>query len=247
VHILEDIPSAKIPLDHLLELMPRMQSRYYSISSSPKVYPDSIHLTAVLIEYNTPTNRVNKGVATSWLKLKQPDAGERIPVFVRRSQFKLPAKHQTPIIMIGPGTGFAPFRGFLQERQWLKEQGKQVGDNILYFGCRKRSEDFLYQEELEKYVENGIVSKLYLAFSRDQEKKVYVTNLLRENKKELWEVIGEKNGHIYICGDARTMARDVRDIVLEVIEEEGKKTKTEAEAFLKKMESQRRYSADVWS
>lgn len=200
VHILEDIPTAKPPLDHLLELMPRMQSRYYSISSSPKVYTDSIHLTAVLIDYDTKTGRNIKGVATSWLKTKLPDTGATLPVFVRRSQFKLPAKHQTPIIMIGPGTGFAPFRGFIQERHWLKQQGKPVGDAYLYFGCRKKQEDFLYQEEIENYLKEGTLTKTYLAFSREQEKKIYVTNLLRENKKELWEIIGEKSGHIYICG-----------------------------------------------
>lgn len=247
VHILDDLNSSKPPLDHLLELMPRLQSRYYSISSSPKVHPDFIDMTAVLIEYETPSKRINKGVATSWLKTKLPNTGERIPIFVRRSQFKLPAKHQTPILMIGPGTGFAPFRGFIQERHWLKQQGKPVGDAILYFGCRKKTEDYLYQEELEKYLEEGALTKMYVAFSRDQAEKVYVTHLLRQNKKELWEIIGEKNGHLYICGDARNMARDVRDIVLEVICEEGGQTKTEAEAFLKKMESQRRYSADVWS
>lgn len=189
VHILEELPSAKPPLDHVLELLPRMQCRYYSISSSPKVYPDSIHVTAVLIEYETPTKRTNRGVATSWLKTKLPDNGEKVPIFVRRSQFKLPAKHQLPIIMIGPGTGhrarccrivslilsrcvpgtgYAPFRGFIQERQYLKEQGKPVGDTILYFGCRKKAEDFLYQDELEAYIANGTITKAYFAFSRDQ-------------------------------------------------------------------------------
>lgn len=103
VHILEELPSAKPPLDHILELLPRMQCRYYSISSSPKVFPDTIHLTAVLIEYETPTKRINRGVATSWLKTKLPDANETVPIFVRRSQFKLPAKHQLPIVLIGPG------------------------------------------------------------------------------------------------------------------------------------------------
>lgn len=247
VHILEDLPSCKPKLDHILEMMPRLQVRYYSISSSPKLFPTTVHLTAVLIEYNTPTNRTVRGVATGLLKNKRPSIGDTIPVFIRKSQFKLPSKPQTPILMIGPGTGFAPFRGFLQERQWLKQDGQTVGDTILYFGCRKREEDFLYREELEAYVSDGTLTKLYTAFSRDQAHKVYVSHQLRENQEELWDIIGKRNGHIYICGDARSMAKDVRDIIIDVISTYGSKTKQEAEVFLKKMESQRRYSADVWS
>lgn len=247
VHILEDMPSCKPKLDHLLELLPRVQCRYYSISSSGKLFANSVHLTAVLIEYQTPTQRVNRGVTTSFLKAKSPKVGETIPVFIRKSQFKLPSKTQVPIIMIGPGTGFAPFRGFLQERKWCREEGKPVGDTILYFGCRKKTEDYLYQEELESYLADGTLTKLYTAFSRDQPQKVYVTHLLRQNMEEVWDVIGNRNGHVYICGDARSMAKDVRDIILDVIANFGQKSKTEAEAFLKRMESQRRYSADVWS
>lgn len=200
VHVLEDMDSVKPAIDHLLELLPRLQARYYSISSSPKLFPDSIHITAVLIEYETKTGRTNRGVATSWLKEKQALSGPTIPVFVRRSQFRLPNKPQVPIIMIGPGTGLAPFRGFVQERQWMISENKPVGDTIVYFGCRKKNEDYLYQEELEKYCETKAITKLYIAFSRDQEQKVYVTHMLKQNMKETWDIIGEKNGHIYICG-----------------------------------------------
>ncbi|GFU19605.1 NADPH--cytochrome P450 reductase, partial [Nephila pilipes] len=123
IHILEDLPSLKPPIDHVLELLPRLQARYYSISSSPKVYPQSIHITAVLVDYETPTKRINKGVATGFLKQIVPsDDNSKIPIFVRRSQFRLPSKPQTPIIMIGPGTGLAPFRGFIQERSFLKKE-----------------------------------------------------------------------------------------------------------------------------
>ncbi|XP_067144263.1 NADPH--cytochrome P450 reductase [Centruroides vittatus] len=249
IHILEDMPSVRPPLDHVLELLPRLQARYYSISSSPKVHSNSIHITAVLVEYTTPTGRQNRGVATRWLKTKVVDNGlvEKVPIYVRRSQFRLPSNPKVPIIMIGPGTGLAPFRGFIQERSQAKKEGKPVGETILYFGCRKKSEDFLYEEELINYKNDGTLTKLYLAFSRDQPQKVYVTHLLRENKEEIWNIIGEKNGHLYVCGDARNMARDVHNILVDIIQEEGKKSKAEAEAFVKKMESQRRYSADVWS
>lgn len=250
VHVLEDLPSIKIPLDHLLELMPRLQARYYSISSSPKISTGRLSITAVLVEYRSPSGRNITGVCTGWLKSLGVSEGENqvvVSVFVRRSQFKLPAKSQTPIVMIGPGTGLAPFRGFIQERQFLKDQGKPIGDAHLYYGCRKRSEDFLYEEELQDFLARGSLANLYLAFSRDQAEKIYVTHLLRQHKSQLWDIIENRKGHIYVCGDARNMARDVRDIILETIREEGKKTNEEADAYFKKMEIQRRYSADVWS
>uniref|UniRef100_A0A069DWU7 NADPH--cytochrome P450 reductase n=1 Tax=Panstrongylus megistus TaxID=65343 RepID=A0A069DWU7_9HEMI len=249
VHILEDMPSCKPKLDHLCELLPRLQCRYYSISSSSKLYPTTVHITAVKVEYDTPTGRRNKGVATSWLAGKvpnDPNALPVVPIFFRKSQFKLPTRPQTPIIMIGPGTGLAPFRGFIQERDMAREEGKPLGDTILYFGCRKKSEDFLYEEELEEFVKKGTL-KLHVAFSRDQKEKVYVTHLLAKNADEIWNVIGENNGHIYVCGDARTMAHDVHGILLKVVQEKGNMNENEAANYVKKMEAQKRYSADVWS
>nr|AKQ53336.1 NADPH-cytochrome P450 reductase [Tetranychus cinnabarinus] len=247
VHVLEDLPSCKIPLDHLLEFMPRLQPRYYSISSSPKINPERVSITAVLVEYKSFTGRIVRGVTTGWLKTMDPNGNHVAPCFVRRSQFKLPTKSQVPILMIGPGTGLAPFMGFIQERQWMLDQGKPLGEAILYYGCRKQAEDYLYEQELAASLKSGALTKLYAAFSRDQPEKVYVTHLLKQNKKELWNLIEEKKGHIYICGDARIMARDVRDIILSTIMEESGKTSQEADAYIKRMEVQRRYSADVWS
>lgn len=148
VHILEDLPSCRPPLDHICELLPRLQPRYYSISSSAKLYPTTVHVTAVLVKYKTPTGRLNKGVATTFLAERHPtdETYPRAPIYIRKSQFRLPTKTETPIIMVGPGTGLAPFRGFIQERALSKKEGKIVGETIFYFGCRKKSEDFLYQE-----------------------------------------------------------------------------------------------------
>ncbi|CAH1153917.1 unnamed protein product [Phaedon cochleariae] len=249
VHVIEDMPSCQPALDHLCELLPRLQPRYYSISSSSKLYPNTVHITAVVVEYDTPTGRHNKGVATTWLKEKVPDPEKEapvVPVFIRKSQFRLPTKTQTPIIMIGPGTGLAPFRGFIQERNLSKTEGKPVGESVLYFGCRKRSEDFIYEEELLEYEKNGLLT-LHLAFSRDQPQKVYVTHLLQQQADEVWRVIGDNNGHLYICGDAKTMAFDVRAILIKILQEKGQMTEQQALAYLKKMETQKRFSADVWS
>ncbi|XP_053698332.1 NADPH--cytochrome P450 reductase isoform X1 [Sabethes cyaneus] len=249
VHVLEDLPSCHPPIDHVCELLPRLQPRYYSISSSSKLYPTTVHVTAVLVKYATKTGRVNKGVATTFLAQKHPINGEplpRVPIFIRKSQFRLPAKTETPVIMVGPGTGLAPFRGFIQERDFHKQEGKEVGQTVLYFGCRKRAEDYIYEEELEDYVKRGVI-KLRSAFSRDQAHKVYVTHLLEEDMDLLWTVIGEKKGHFYICGDAKNMATDVRNILLKVLQSKGNMSESESIQYIKKMEAQKRYSADVWS
>ncbi|KAL7738782.1 hypothetical protein ACLKA6_014557 [Drosophila palustris] len=249
VHILEDIKSCKPPLDHVCELLPRLQPRYYSISSSAKLHPTDVHVTAVLVEYKTPTGRVNKGVATTYLKHKQPQEGGeevKVPVFIRKSQFRLPTKPETPIIMVGPGTGLAPFRGFIQERQHLRDEGKTVGESVLYFGCRKRSEDYIYESELAEWVKKGTLN-LKAAFSRDQEKKIYVQHLLEQDADLIWDVIGEKKGHFYICGDAKNMAVDVRNILTKILSTKGNMSEPDAVQYLKKMEAQKRYSADVWS
>ncbi|XP_052801447.1 NADPH--cytochrome P450 reductase-like [Mya arenaria] len=249
LHILEDLPSIAAPIDHICELLPRLQARYYSISSSPKQDPTSIHITAVLVEYETKTNRTIKGVATNWLALMKPaenGAVHRVPIYVRKSQFRLPFKTALPVIMIGPGTGLAPFRGFLQERHYLKTEGKPVGDTILYFGCRKSAEDYIYEDELAEYMKNQTLTKLHLAFSRDQEKKVYVQHLLNQNKEETWKLL-EAGGHLYVCGDARNMARDVHDTLMNIIQECGGLDSSRAADYIKKLQNKGRYSCDVWS
>lgn len=183
--------------------------------------------------------------------------------------------------MVGPGTGLAPFRGFLQERQHQRvTENKQVGESHLFYGCRKKAEDYLYRDELEAYVADG-TCKLYAAFSREQphkvsfsrnhlytnmnlymityisiqiyiyffslRSKIYVTHLLAERMDLVWNVIGVQSGHFYVCGDARTMARDVHQIVLKTLQEKGGMSPEESEKYFKKMESQRRYCTDVWS
>jgi len=248
VAILEDLPSVKPPLDHVLELLPRLQCRYYSISSSSKMYPKSIHITAVVVDWMTRAGRRQKGVATTWLKEKVPSESDvvTVPIFVRHTTFRLPTKVKTPVVMIGPGTGLAPFRGFLQERHLLKESGAPVGDTVVFFGCRKKSEDFLYQEELETYESGGTIAKLFLAFSRDQAQKVYVTHLLKQNREYIWGLI-EDGGHVYVCGDARTMAKDVHSILEETCMDCGNMSRQEAEKYIKNMSNKNRYSVDVWS
>ncbi|NXA35254.1 NCPR reductase, partial [Eudromia elegans] len=248
--ILQDLPSLRPPIDHLCELLPRLQARYYSIASSSKVHPNAIHICAVTVEYETKTGRLNKGVATNWLKNKVPDEDRSkslVPMYVRKSQFRLPFKPSTPVIMIGPGTGIAPFVGFIQERAWLKQQGKDVGETVLYYGCRHEKEDYLYREELARFHQDGILTQLNVAFSRDQAEKVYVQHLLRKNKENVWKLLNEGNAHIYVCGDARNMARDVQNTFYEIVAEFGNMSQPQAVDYVKKLMTKGRYSLDVWS
>jgi len=133
-----------------------------------------------------------------------------------------------------------------QERAWQKAEGKAVGEMHLYFGCRHQDKDYIYKEELEKYAEDGVLN-LHTAFSRDGPKKVYVTDKMRETSETLWNLIGEQGAHLYVCGDAKMMAKDVRNLVVEVCQTHGNMSKEDADAYVKRMEQQKRYSADVWS
>ncbi|KAG9508585.1 hypothetical protein GZH46_02914, partial [Fragariocoptes setiger] len=267
VHILEDLTSLRPPLDFLLELLPRLQSRYYSISSSALASPRVASITASIVEYRTPTGRVNTGVTTGFLKRKlAPLNGVvrddvRLPVCFVRSQFRLPKlinDKMPPIIMIGPGTGLAPMRGFLQELEYLKlTKNKKLDDVVLYYGCRHKNQDYLYQDELKRFNTNGTLTHLRVAFSRDQPEKVYVTHLLKQNREETWEILHKKEGYIYVCGEARNMAKEVHQIIFDIILENLKKflpsdisdsdLHKKASEYFKNLESQRRYQADVWS
>ena len=246
--VLEDLPSVKVPIDHLCEMLPKLQPRYYSISSSPKVNPNIISITAVLVDWTTRTGRNQKGVATSWLSMKHPTENHkpRVPIFVRKSQFRLPFKPSVPIIMIGPGTGLAPFRGFIQDRSAAKADGKPTGEAYLYFGCRHKAEDYIYQEEMENYLAEGTLSQIYTAFSRDQAHKIYVQHLVQQHSEEIHRILNE-GGHVYVCGDAKQMAPDVDKALHDCMVKHGNMDSAGATDYLKRLRSRGRYSCDVWS
>ncbi|PIC39356.1 hypothetical protein B9Z55_011071 [Caenorhabditis nigoni] len=243
VDVLTDQKTCKPPIEYLLELLPRLQARYYSIASSPRVNEEKIAVCAVVTKY-TIGDRLINGVCTRYLTTK--DAGSKSPVFVRKSTMRLPHRTTTQVIMIGPGTGFAPFRGFLQDRQFHKNAGKEVGAMHLYYGCRHPDHDYIYKEELEKFQEDGVLTHLNCAFSRAQEKKIYVQDRLWETRDRIWESINA-GAHVYICGDARNMARDVQATLQKIFREVGGKSETDAVAYFKDMEKTKRYQADVWS
>eukprot|EP00732_Lithocolla_globosa_P000865 Lithocolla_globosa_v1_NODE_344_length_4393_cov_24.392577.p1 type:complete len:670 gc:universal NODE_344_length_4393_cov_24.392577:2367-4376(+) len=246
--VLKDFGSCKPPVDLVFELLPRLQARYYSIASSPRAKPDTVDVCAVVLTYTTPTGRFVKGVATNWLaSMTNPELNPvRLPVYIRKSNFKLPTNLMKPVVMVGPGTGLAPFMGFIQERAAKRKDGKEVGPNLLFFGCRKSDEDFLYGDELLEFEKNGDL-ELVTAFSREQKEKVYVQHRMREHKGKIWQYLFDQNGHFYVCGDARNMARDVHKVLHEIAMEIGGKSDADATTWIKSLKTSNRYLEDVWS
>ena len=231
---------AQLDADALIGLLRPLTPRLYSIASSQAEVESEVHITVGAVRYDIE-GRARAGGASSFLADRVEEDGE-VRVFIEHNDnFRLPANPQTPVIMIGPGTGIAPFRAFMQQRAADGAEGK----NWLFFGNPHFTEDFLYQVEWQRYVKEGVLSRIDLAWSRDQQQKVYVQDKLREQGAELWRWIND-GAHIYVCGDANRMAKDVEQTLLEVIAEYGAMDAEAADEFLSELRVERRYQRDVY-
>jgi len=232
--------SIKFAPEEFVKLLRKLQPRLYSIASSQKAHPDAVHLTVAIVTYMSH-GRKRKGVTTTFLA-ERVDEATRVPVFVHSAKgFRLPEDGNTPIIMVGPGTGVAPFRAYLQERKATGAKGK----NWLFFGEQRQKSDFLYGEEFTALQKDGILTRFDTAFSRDQAQKIYVQHRMLENAAVIWKWL-EEGAHFYVCGDAKRMAKDV-DVALEtIIEKEGGKDPGQAAEYVEGLKKAKRYKRDVY-
>ncbi|OAH98091.1 sulfite reductase subunit alpha [Methylomonas methanica] len=238
--LLLQFPGVEFSAAEFLRLLKPLQHRAYSISSSGKKHPDSVHLTVASVRYDAH-GRQHKGVCSTYLAdLVNEETDVRI-FFTPNNNFRVPADDSLPMIMVGPGTGIAPFRAFLQEREFRQAPGK----NWLFFGDRNASTDFIYRDEIEAMQANGLLTKLDLAFSRDQAEKIYVQDRMKEHGAELYAWL-EQGGYFFVCGDAYRMAKDVDQALHDVIREHGKKTLVEAVEYVNQLKKDKRYVRDVY-
>ncbi|CCN48498.1 Sulfite reductase (NADPH) flavoprotein alpha-component [Vibrio nigripulchritudo MADA3029] len=230
----------KLSAEELVGILRRLTPRLYSIASAQSEVDEEVHLTVGVVEYDVG-EETRYGGASSFLSHRLEEGGE-VKVFVENNNnFKLPQDDNTPVIMIGPGTGIAPFRSFIQERDNRDAEGK----NWLFFGDRTFTQDFLYQVEWQKYLKSGILTQLDVAFSRDQQEKVYVQHRILEHAEQVWQWI-QDGAYIYVCGDATRMAKDVNDALITVAQDQGGLSQEKAEEFVNDLRKAKRYQRDVY-
>jgi sulfite reductase (NADPH) flavoprotein alpha-component len=223
-----------------IEALDPLQPRLYSISSSPKLDPGRVGLTVDAVRYDIG-NRRRVGVASTYLA-ERVQPGVIVKVYVQKAHaFALPADPGVPIIMIGPGTGVAPFRAFLQERWATQAHGR----NWLFFGHQRSNYDFFYEDEFKSMKSSGVLTRLTLAWSRDGNEKIYVQDRMREVGRDLWAWLAD-GAHVYVCGDAKRMAKDVELALVDIVAQHGARSAEEAAAFVGELKKKGRYQQDVY-
>jgi sulfite reductase (NADPH) flavoprotein alpha-component len=239
VDFLIEHPSIKWMPQEFVDTLAKLMPRLYSISSSLRAHPDRVHFTVDVVHYES-RGRMRKGVCSTFLAERAQ--GVPVPVFPNTSKFRLPEDGNTPIIMVGPGTGVAPFRAYLQERKAIGAKGK----NWLFFGSQRRHCNYFYDDEFEQHRRDGLLTRLDLAWSRDQTNKAYVQHKMLENATEIWKWLDVEGAHFFVCGDARRMAKDVDAALRTIIQEHGGKTEAQTNQYVEKLKSDKRYKRDVY-
>ena len=240
IDFLNEHPSAKFSPEEFVGLLTKLQPRLYSVASSLRPYPEEVHFIVDVVRYESH-GRVRNGVCSSFLA----ERADKVPVPVYPSSakhFHLPEDPDTPIIMVGPGTGIAPFRAYLQERQALGAKGK----NWLFFGSQREKCDYAYKDDFDRFKRDGVLTRLDCAWSRDQAHKVYVQHRMLENAAEIWKWIDSEGAQFFVCGDARRMAKDVDAALRRIVQEQGGKSVSEANGYVEKLKSDKRYKRDVY-
>ncbi len=238
--LLEHAPAKLDDPQQLFKLLPRLAPRLYSIASSQALHPNQIDLSVRVVKYES-YGRERQGVCSSHIGERTPKGG-KLPIFIHSNQlFRLPADPDVPVIMVGPGTGVAPFRAFLEHKQ----AGCGRWPMWLFFGDQRASQDFLYREDLERWLATDVLDRLDTAFSRDQKEKIYVQQRIRENAAQLWNWL-DRGGYFYVCGDSKRMAPDVEAALLEAVATHSGRGPEYAQEYLAEMKKQKRYLRDVY-
>ena len=237
-----------MPCEVFLQLVPKMMPRYYTIASSSKLSPTKVRMAISFEEVITKSGRKFIGLVSDYFKRlfeggfeKGENSNICSRIFIKESLFKYPDDPKTPMIMVGPGTGVVPFIAFSEEREYLKAQNPDVelGESILYFGCKERDQDYIYKDELAKFKEDKLINTIHEAFSRETDKKVYVQNLLKINVEETRDLILNRNGHFYMCG-ATNMGKTVESVLEEILGDDGAE-------YVKKMKDDKRFAKELWT
>jgi len=240
IDFLIEHPSLRLTPQEFVGLLSKLQPRLYSVASSLKAFPDQVHLIVDVVRYESH-GRVRQGVASSFLAQRADHVP--VPVFVTAAKhFHLPENPDTPIIMVGPGTGVAPFRAYLQEREVTGAKGK----NWLFFGAQHVKCDFAYEEDFDAFMKKEVLTRLDCAWSRDQAHKIYVQHKLADNAAEIWKWIDAEGAQFFVCGDARRMAKDVDATLRQIVQEQGGKSVDQANEYVENLKREKRYKRDVY-
>lgn len=245
--VLAEFPNTKIPLDILIHIIPRLQPRQFSISSS--LSPHTIHITLAVLQFKTPLKRSRIGIASKYLHQLKVD--QLVAIGIKQGSFKLPKSLSTPLILVGPGTGIAPFRSISMQRKHILEQNDNncsgvIGGIYVYFGCRYSSQDHIYAKEFNELVEKEVIKQYSTAFSRDSYDKVYVQNLLIRDSKLIYNILVNENGYFLLAGAANQMPKDVKSAIQSIIEKESGWDNSLVIEYMKRLDSEKRYQVEVW-
>jgi len=245
--LLEKFPSAKPSIGHLLDYVPDLKPRLYSIASSSRLRgQDECHLCIIRNDWVATSGRNRTGLCTSWLeRLEVGTEGIKMHGCVHPSAVTLPDNHKPPLVMVALGTGIAPMRAFIEERAAAKTAGEECGEMLLFFGARNRQE-YSYEQEFSDYQEQGVLQHISLALSREQKEKIYVTHRIQQEKELIYDLLHEKKGYFYLCGPGGAVPGQVRMGVIQAIVDVGGKSQEYAEKYVEDMQIEARYNVEAW-